>query len=851
MINLTIDGHAVTVQAGATVLEAARQAGIGIPTICDHKDLSPYGACRMCIVEIENVRGFPTSCTTPATEGMQVRTQSEQLATLRQRTLEMMLSGHPNSCLVCPHRTQCETLRPTASKAGQSTRCGSCSNRSECDLRSMALAMPQGDLNLPTLHAAHKVERDDPFMDRDYNLCILCARCWRICEKIHGQPAISIVNRGRLARVGTAFGKSHVHSGCTFCGSCIDICPTGALTDRFARWYGKPDAAASSVCTMCANGCALRLKAESGQLVTATMTAFEPEASLCALGRFGTAQIVNSPARLLRPAVRDHKALVSVDWDTALEVAAEGLRRHAGGLGVVISASATREEHFLYQKLAEALNGRFAVIAATSGQTPGQNPGQTPGQTPGMGPPWLTDPRSKPCTALLLAGNFLRPEELDTEGGGVEFLVVVDGLSAAIQERADVLLPAALLSERAGTFRDASSRVGEATAISRAPGLARPEVDILLALGSKLDLPGLGFASLAEVTQALDNDPPPPAHAGSPRHNAQEVPAFFRGHMVADIVPALHAFGLPCSGLPEPTKPQAGQGFELVERRELVPNMHLLRIRAPQVASHAKPGQFVILMAKETSERAPFTLADWDARQGEITVIIEEVGRSSRELVSLAQGARLAHVSGPLGAAFPVSRLGTVVLGGGCYGIGAILPLARALRQAGNRVICVIEAAGAHLLYWEQELRAECDELRIATKDGSRGTHGGVQEVFTHLHAHEGPVDMFIAIGCTFMMRMVSELTRPWRVPTQVALNPIMVDGTGMCGACRVSIHDQTRFACIDGPFFDAHGVDWDELACRRAAYAREEVEALPQNVDLNTLMFSQNARQGCGCGGR
>jgi NAD(P)H-flavin reductase len=281
--------------------------------------------------------------------------------------------------------------------------------------------------------------------------------------------------------------------------------------------------------------------------------------------------------------------------------------------------------------------------------------------------------------------------------------------------------------------------------------------------------------------------------------------------------------------------------------------MHLLRIHAPQVAAYAKPGQFVILMAKETSERTPFTLADWDAKAGSITLIIEEVGRSSRELISLSQGARLAHVSGPLGQAFPIEHKGTVVLGGGCYGIGAILPLARALKDVGNRVISVIEGSSAYLLYWEEEVRAVSDELRIATKDGTRGTYGGVQEVFQEIREQEKnrdtSIDMIVAVGCTFMMRMVSELTKPWAVPTFVALNPIMVDGTGMCGACRVSIHDETRFACIDGPFFDAHGVDWEELACRRGAYAREEVEALPQTVDLNALMFPETAKQGCGCG--
>lgn len=832
IINLTIDGRAVAVEAGATVLEAARQADVHIPTICDHKDLSPYGACRMCIVEIEGVRGFPTSCTTPATEGMQVKTSSVELETLRRRTLELMLSGHPNSCLVCVHRESCESLRPVATKAGRGTRCGFCSNREECDLRTMALQAEKQDLNLPTLYAMHNLERDDPFMDRDYNLCILCARCWRICEKIHGQPAISIINRGKQARVGTAFHKSHVYSGCTFCGSCIDICPTGTLTDRFARWHGKPDATRPSACILCPEGCSLLAKTRGGQLVSTAMTAFQPESSLCALGRFGYAQIVNAPDRLLRPAMRDNGELFTTDWSAALDAAAAGLQKHKQSVGILVSAATSREDRFLYHLLAQGLKAKIAVIPdapATSSPTL---------------PKWVDGPKNQRVRALVLGGDFLEDNAL----GGLDFVLVMDGLPFAAQSRADVVLPVALLSETAGTFRTASGQVKTLAQAGRAPGMARPEWEILRDLGKRLGFSSMDFASLAAVTSDMGGDDVAPSPwNGSPRHNVRHVPALYRGHRTADLVPALRAFGLPAL---EPAAIQArvNQGFEVLEKRELVPNMHLLRVKAPQVAAHAKPGQFAILMAKETSERTPYTLADWSVEDGGITLIIEEVGRSSRELAALAPGDFVAHVSGPLGQALPIERKGTVVLGGGCYGIGAILPLARALRAAGNRVISVIEAASAYLLYWEEKLREVSDEVRVATKDGSRGIRGGIQEAFQEI-IDQQRVDLFIIVGCTFMMRMTSALTKSWDVPTLAALNPIMVDGTGMCGACRTRIHGETKFACIDGPFFDAHGVDWDRLASRKSAYAREEVEALPQSADLNALMFPQPTGQGRGCG--
>ena len=815
-ISLTIDGRTVETQEGQTVLQAATQAGIIIPTICDHKDLSPFGACRMCIVEIGGVRGFPTSCTTPAAAGMVVRTQSEELRTLRNRTLELMLSGHPNSCLVCPHREDCEKYRPRPTKAGRTTRCGFCSNRDECNVRTLAFAAKPQELALPTLYSSYNLERSDPFMDRDYNLCILCGRCWRICEKIHGVPAISIIQRGKRARIGTAFDKSHVESGCTFCGACIDICPTGTLTDRYARWYGKPEAESPSVCTLCSQGCSMLALTQGRKLIANRMEAFDSKSSLCALGRFAYSQIVNSPERLTRPLVRECGELIPLDWESALSAAADGLRQTAGSVAVLVSESTTREDRFLYRKLAGALGARLGVVPSACGAD-------------SLQPEDLkTDLLGGKIQGVIAAGDFLD----ETVFGKLKCLVAIDCLPSKVSGAANVVLPAAILSESQGTFRNASDEVKSIAAVSAPPGEARAEWLIVRDLARALGLHGFESATAGEITSEIVSDAAPAALSANPRFSVRNLPARFRGHYLADTVQALEAFGLPASPQREMEETTAG-GFALLEKQEIAPNMHLLKIKAPDVAKFAKPGQFVILMAKETSERAPFTLVDWDAGQGSITVIIEEVGRSSRELISLRQGAGIAHVTGPLGLPFPIEKKGTVVLGGGCYGIGAIYPIARALKDAGNEVICAIEGCGGHALYMENEIRSACHELLVATKDGSRGIHGGVQEIFTGLIEAGRKIDFFIAIGCTFMMRMASEATRPFGIPTYVALNPIMVDGTGMCGACRVSIDGQTKFACADGPIFNGHGVDWDELFLRRSAYAREEIEALPQFVEI------------------
>lgn len=831
-ISLTIDGRPVEVEAGTTVLEAARQAGITIPTICAHKDLNPYGACRMCIVEIGGVRGYPTSCTTPATADMQVTTQSPRLSELRNRTLELMFSGHPNSCLVCVHREACEKYRPTATKAARSTRCGFCANRDECDLRAMALKAGSNELHLPTLYASYNLERDDPFMDRDYNLCVLCGRCWRICEKIHGQPAISIINRGKWARIGTAFDVSHVFSGCTFCGACIDICPTGTLTDRFARWQGKPQQEIPSTCLICPEGCSVVAQSKEGRLLAYTMTGFSMEAGLCALGRFGAAQIVAASNRLTRPLVREGEDLIPMDWQGAIQAASTELSKYKGKIAVVVSATTSREDRFLYRQLAAQLQGELILLPAAAGADHAD--------VQALG----AKVKNGSITALIVGGNLVAVELIKKAA----FSLVIDALASAVAEAATVVLPTAILSEAGGTFRTAHDQIKPLAGSSRAPGDAQPEWHILCLLGQALGLRGFDHSSVAAITPAIVDDPPPAALSGNPRQNVRDLNPRFRGHLVADIVPSLAAFDLPVSPAAA-AEESTGEGFAIIDKKEIAPNMHFFKVRAPQVAKFAQPGQFVILMAKETSERSPFTLIDWDGEAGTISLVIEEVGRSSRELASLKAGGTMAHVSGPLGLAMAIENKGTVLLGGGCYGIGAIFPLARALRQAGNRVICAIEASSSYLLYMQEELASVCDELILATKDGSEGVRGGIQEVLTQVAAREA-VHQFIAIGCTFMMRMVTEISKELAIPTLVALNPIMVDGTGMCGACRVSVGEKTKFACVDGPIFDGHGVDWDELASRRSAYNRQEVQALSQNVDLNSLMHQPHSHGGgCGCG--
>ncbi|MFO8057014.1 MAG: molybdopterin-dependent oxidoreductase, partial [bacterium] len=664
-INLTIDGKEVSCEKGCTVLEAARSAGIYIPTMCAHEALPDYGACRMCIVQIEGVRGFPTSCTTPAEDGMKVVTETEEIRSLRSRVLELMMSGHPNACLSCPHRSDCEKYRPRPTKAGRTTRCAFCSNRETCRLRSMTLELMGEELNLQSMYYNEKVERSDPFMDRDLNLCILCGRCWRICEKIHGTPAISIVNRGKEAKIGTSFGRSYVDAGCTFCGACVDICPTGSLSDRYAKWYGEPDEQWSSACIICPEGCAVWTSTEDKKIVANHMTSFDREARLCAIGRFAYPQIVNSPDRLVRPYVKEEGELISASWDDALTRVSEALKDYKGEQFAVIAAEASeREVKYLYQRLAEeVMEGRFGKVKAD-------------GTIHDLVPPDLyKDLESGKVKAAIVAGDYLTPDMIEM----LDYLVVIDFLPSKAAGVADTVLPAAVLSETGGTFKNHEGNLRPISAASAPPGEARPEWRIISELARALGAAGFDYSNVHEITPEIKDDAKPERPGKAPRDFVREVPESFRGHYIADSVCALEAMGLPMSPVTPSEEEEAGQ-FPILEKEEIIPNFHLLKVEAPQVAKFAKPGQFCIVMAHETSERTPFTLVDWDAEAGTITLIVEEVGRSSREIAALNAGQRLAHVSGPLGTPFEIEKTGTVVLGGGCYGIGGIYPIARAMK---------------------------------------------------------------------------------------------------------------------------------------------------------------------------
>jgi ferredoxin--NADP+ reductase len=266
--------------------------------------------------------------------------------------------------------------------------------------------------------------------------------------------------------------------------------------------------------------------------------------------------------------------------------------------------------------------------------------------------------------------------------------------------------------------------------------------------------------------------------------------------------------------------------YKILDRVDYSDDVYMQVIEAPAVAAACQPGQFIILMIHEEGERIPLTIADFDREAGTITIVVQAVGTSTRHLQTLGRGDSISNFIGPLGMPSEIENVGTVICAGGGVGVAPIYPIARALKAAGNKVISIVAARNEGLLVWEDRMREISDELIVTTDDGSRGRHCLVTEPLKEL-CEVGGIDLVVAIGPGIMMKFCAKTTQEYGVKTVVSLNAIMVDGTGMCGGCRVSVGDETKFVCVDGPEFDGHEVDFDLLMSRQRQYLPQEKKSL------------------------
>lgn len=339
-VKIYINNIAVTVPAEATVLEAARQAGVDVPTLCHHKNLTGAGACRMCVVEVEGSRNLPASCVTPVWDGMKVKTESEAVIRARKDILDLMLANHPLDCLTCESA-------------------GACKLQDYCYRYDVKEASFSGEKSQRQLVSCN------PFLDRDYNKCILCGLCVRACAEVQGNNAIDFANRGFSSTIAAPFGEELEGGGCTFCGHCVDLCPTGALSPKvgkgFARAWEKQ--AVKTTCTYCGVGCTLHLEVKGEKVVGVAPDFHSPvnKGHLCVKGRFGW-DFIHSENRLKTPLIRKNGELIPVSWEEALSFMAENLKSiknqsGADSVAFLSSARCTTEENYLLQKLARAVIG--------------------------------------------------------------------------------------------------------------------------------------------------------------------------------------------------------------------------------------------------------------------------------------------------------------------------------------------------------------------------------------------------------------------------------------------------------------------------------------------------------------
>ncbi len=265
---------------------------------------------------------------------------------------------------------------------------------------------------------------------------------------------------------------------------------------------------------------------------------------------------------------------------------------------------------------------------------------------------------------------------------------------------------------------------------------------------------------------------------------------------------------------------------KIVRTDTLAPSMFLMEVEAPKIAEKRKAGQFIILRIDETGERVPFTISDSDTARGTITIIYQVVGKTTAQMASMNTGDTIMDVVGPLGQPTHIEKFGVVCCIGGGTGIAIAYPIAKSMSEAGNKVISILGARTRDLLFYEDQVRAISDEVVVCTDDGSYGQKGLVTEMLKQLIDRGEKISMVVAIGPVPMMKFVAKMTKEYNIPTIVSLNPIMIDGSGMCGCCRVTVGGATKFVCVDGPEFDAHQVDFELLTKRLATYRGKEVEA-------------------------
>jgi predicted molibdopterin-dependent oxidoreductase YjgC len=366
-LQITIDGRSLCVEAGQTVLQAARENGIEIPTLCNYPGLTSHGSCRLCIVDVEGRPNMPTACTTPVEDGMIVHTDTPQVHAMRMELFKLLLSEHPASCLFCEEKSHCDECMVTLRKTGVTTGCRSCPDDGMCELQTLADRFHLTEGGYPVRYRMLPVEKMSPFFDRDYNLCILCERCVRVCGETHFSSVVALTKRGTNTVVGTSFGRSLLQAGCHFCGACVEVCPTGTLSEKSRKWSGIPEHEVSTTCPLCSVGCQMRLLVRNDMVIGSLPDHANGTDMLCVKGRFGITELVNHPQRLQQPTVVSQEGSIPVSWEKAIETAAEKISAcDPQKYGLVLSADCSSETLYVAQKFARQVVRSSSVYLSSA-----------------------------------------------------------------------------------------------------------------------------------------------------------------------------------------------------------------------------------------------------------------------------------------------------------------------------------------------------------------------------------------------------------------------------------------------------------------------------------------------------
>ncbi|MBD3230319.1 MAG: sulfide/dihydroorotate dehydrogenase-like FAD/NAD-binding protein [Candidatus Lokiarchaeota archaeon] len=1036
---LTIDGKTMEFEDGDTILQVAKRAGIYIPTLCYIEGLSPYGACRLCIVKVEGMKDYPPSCSTPAAKNMKIITKDEELQYLRREVLKLILSEHPNPCLICDNNDICEDIRITKSKAGRSFGCFTCPNQESCKLKKVFDYLEIDELSYELEYKNYPLKRNDPFLEIDYNLCILCGKCVRICNELRGIGAINFINRGHNTRISTALDMDHLDTNCQFCGACIDVCPTGALSSKNTKWAETTDNYINSTCTFCSVGCSFNYYYQDEKLIESIPNSKNEvnNGQGCIIGRFCTVPFINSEDRIKDPLIKKNGNLIPCEWDEVYDFISNNLRKYKPEeIGILLSSDLSYESSYIFSKLEKEIlhtnnisiinddafitayynvlknrlsmtlpfssfnhisNSEIIMIINSNIQSTHPvlminlkkahdngakivslnfNGSSLPFETERLVDyKWnltkyelislflkivnylmkkkgvnltgvgnlnqfkslnqtiktpddkfqalfeLFDELSDMITIILgnyhkldrifaedLIGTFLNLNLIlkdkmnfiplwrkgniegvydnifdiykyrsqiikDIEEGKIralytterinntellknlDFLIIQDIFISDDFQFANVILPSCTFIEDSGTIMNSERRPQKFNKVIPHIGNSKPDWLIGCELAKKIDKNNrdkFNFTKVEEISKEIEeikqknirdikdlNEfglyiPSSKVKYDNNRKGDFTLESFkYRSEKISNQVKDLREL-IQYRNLGGTRKksirkePQKKTEFEVIYIKEVVPNIYQMIIKAPLIAKKAKPGNFIIIMRDEYSERIPMTLSDWDSKNGIIKIYFEERGYSTKELTRLEKGDYLYSIVGPLGNEIEIKKFGTMLIGGGCYGIGAIYPIAKQAKIMNNKVIVILEARNEQLLYLENEFDNLVDEVIYCTSDGSRGLKGKIKTAIEQVIEKQNEIDVCFFIGCKYMMMEAAQTTKKHKIPTYASLNTIMIDGTGMCGGCRLSIIKDgkkiSKFACVDGPTFNAHHIDWGELLERSTLFKIPEI---------------------------